>query len=115
MIIKGKVEAFTPTTVSGWLAVFDKPDDTLRLQLILDEVSLAVAQVKGLRPDVAALGFERTRQVGHRDGGRRLHARQRVRKEGHGVLQNARPASVPIPKFAQFCRTIDANFGIGGH
>ncbi len=57
MRIKGKVEVFTPTTVSGWLAVFGHPDDRVRLELLLDGVSLAVASAESFRPDVAALGL----------------------------------------------------------
>src|SRR5206468_305882 len=47
------------------------------------EVGLAGAEPD----DVAAAGFELARLVRHRDGGRRLHARQHIRKKGHDVLQ----------------------------
>jgi len=55
--IKGKVEIFTPTAVSGWLAVFDQPDQQIRLELLLDGVPVAVAPAVGFRSDVAALGY----------------------------------------------------------
>lgn len=57
MRIKGKVELFTPTLVSGWLAVFGKPDEPVRLELLLDGVSIALSAAQAFRPDVAAAGF----------------------------------------------------------
>ena len=50
MRIKGKVELFTPTLVSGWLAVFGKPDEPVRLELLLDGVSIALSAAQAFRP-----------------------------------------------------------------
>jgi hypothetical protein len=55
--IKGKVELFTPTAVVGWLAAFGAPEDRIRLELLLDGISIAIATADGARPDVAAHGF----------------------------------------------------------
>jgi hypothetical protein len=55
--IKGKIEIFSPTVVRGWLAAFGKPEDKVRMELLLDGVQLATAMADQFRLDVAALGF----------------------------------------------------------
>jgi Sulfotransferase family len=55
--IKGKIEVFTPTAVSGWLSVFGNPEDKVRLELLLDDISVATASAEHHRSDVAASGF----------------------------------------------------------
>ncbi len=57
MRIKGKVELFTPTAVGGWLTAFGTPEDCVRLELLLDGISIAIAPADGFRPDVTAHGF----------------------------------------------------------
>jgi hypothetical protein len=55
--IKGKIEEFTPTGVSGWLTAFGTSDDRIRLELLLDGVPVSSSYADTFRPDVAALGF----------------------------------------------------------
>ena len=54
----------------------------------LDVVGRVEVGLAGAEPDdVAAGGFQRARLVGHRDGGGRLDACERVGEEGHGNLR----------------------------
>ena len=56
-MIKGAIELFTPTYLSGWAADEAAPDRPLAVQVLLDHAEIARATADGFRQDLKDAGF----------------------------------------------------------
>jgi hypothetical protein len=57
MLIKGKIEQFTPRTTSGWLTLPGEPDKKLLLEMVLDGKALKVVAANRYRADLERAGW----------------------------------------------------------